>query len=322
MEKSILLFIDGTPKVNLVVEKTGNVGDLKRYIKNIYGDYDPSTATFLLNDDRKLDVLDTDKYDHLTFEPVWESMSDPKIFIENKETKEKKEKQRQFIERRRERIKIGNENVIKDFNIQVLSQEEISSILSARVKTEKKNVKVLLLCVSADEMKIVDNVTNTAKFLFPSAEKIEFFVANPEKYENLGPSRGKNRKMWIDRDHYFQLSFGKEKYSNLVVSGEQQFSKNKRYPEFERMVESGPYDIIMYVHCPIFGSRNIKLLGKEVKLEGEQLNLITDSDSILLIKPFLSHIPRYVILALKEIGFELIGATQYANSAGIFMKGV
>lgn len=200
---------------------------------------------------------------------------------------------------------LNNESIIKEFDIKIISGSELAKNIAEKKTKLSPKVKVLLLCVSYDEASVVDEVTDITKFLITESRSIEFFVANPESYGEARP--GPDRKVWIDREHYFEVLFGGS-------------DDEKLYPDLRRMNELGPFDIVMYVHCPIFNRANVELLGKKVSLESKQLNMITDKNSVLVIKPFLDNIPRFAILALKEMGFELVGANKHYGTIGVFMK--
>lgn len=103
MERSILLIVDTIPKINLVVEKRTKIREIKEMLKNYLNDKTKNKITFFVNSKAQVDVFDTDKYDQMNLESVWEIMNNPRIEIHNSvitlppikiKSPEKKEKKR------------------------------------------------------------------------------------------------------------------------------------------------------------------------------------------------------------------------------------
>jgi hypothetical protein len=193
-----------------------------------------------------------------------------------------------------------------------LSQEDVSQLIALRRAAfhvpQSDNIKVLLVCVSYDENHIRQTCINIVQFLNnPNLIiPIEFFCINPEAY---GPPRGK-REIWIDREHYFQAPFGEN------INPEQ-------YPDIVKMFQNGPYDLIIYAHCPIYSKLNPGGVGRDLATEGQELNAIMKADSILVIYPFES-LPLQVTLGFRSIGIDLIGITHgqrlRIRELGLYMK--
>jgi hypothetical protein len=211
-----------------------------------------------------------------------------------------------------EEQKIENEKNIRELGVKTLSQEDVSQIIAMRRAAfhvpQSDNIKVLLVCVSYDENHIRQTCLNIVQFLNnPNLIiPIEFFCINPEAY---GPPRGK-REIWIDREHYFQAPFGEN------INPEQ-------YPGIVKMFQNGPYDLIIYAHCPIYGRRDPGGVGRDLVTEGQELNAIMKADSILVIYPF-DSLPFQTTLGFRSIGIDLIGITHgqrlRIRELGLYMK--
>lgn len=220
---------------------------------------------------------------------------------------------------RREKLKLENEKSISELGVKTLSQNDIIQIITQRRATfqipKSPKMKVLLVCVSYDEDHIRQNCIDIVRYLGPSVSEfgqgeIEFFCVNPETY---GPARG-NRQIWIDREHYFQMPFGD------TINPNQQ-------TDYDRLIQNGPYDVIIYAHCPIFSIFSTGGVGRDITIEGQELNAIMRPDSSLVVYPF-DNVPVGATLSFKSIGIDLIGKTDFTMrrtaatvpTIGIYMK--
>lgn len=210
------------------------------------------------------------------------------------------------IQRRKQR-EIESREAAVELNIKTLSQEEVISIIDERRDrfhlTREDTLKALLVCVSHDEDMAEQPCIDIIDYVNPDEPEIEFFVINPDPY---GPPR-QLHNIWVDRDHYFQLPFG-----DVVDQND--------HPDYHRLLEAGPFDFIIYMHCAIYGKRREFGVGLDVEEEGKLLNTLMKPDSVLVIKPF-HHIPKFAILAFQKMGMETIGQIK-TNwlSLGMLMK--
>lgn len=209
----------------------------------------------------------------------------------------------------KERRELENQATVKELGIETIQQNTALELISRRRYNfnlpEPLTAKVLLVCVSFDQNRIRQKCIDiVSHFNTGATNNIEFFVVNPEIYGN--PREG--RRIWIDREHYFELPFG------TAVN-------QLQYPDYDRLIKNGPYDFIIYVNCPIYGNRQLKGVSKDLESEGKLLNLLMREDSVLVIDPF-DRAPRFTILALKAVGIDLIGIVESKTlKLGMFMKG-
>lgn len=124
MEKNILLSVDGVPKVNFLVERKTRIKDIKQILK-LYIKSPQAKIYFFVNSKNKMDVFDTEKYDSVNLESVWNVMNQSYIEIINTKNKlvnvlSPVEKEKQFT---------GNKDV--DYKIlQMLDDKELGKICS------------------------------------------------------------------------------------------------------------------------------------------------------------------------------------------------
>lgn len=80
MEKNILIKLNDEPKEYLTVKKTTNIKSIKAFLKK----YNYDLIYFYINDDTETKVFDTNRYDMLILESVWNKMKNPVICLSTK----------------------------------------------------------------------------------------------------------------------------------------------------------------------------------------------------------------------------------------------
>lgn len=238
----------------------------------------------------------------------------PKLASEFRGRRENDEILRAGYAARLEQYKLDYEKGLIELGVQSISQKEIIDMLYQRSQDfqipKSSTTKVLLVCVSYDEIRIRKLCINIVRNFKPDTNiEIEFYCVNPEKY---GPSRI-NHQIWIDRDHYFEMPFGEK-----VDPSE--------HPDIDRLIQSGPYDFIIYAHCPIYSeARKQRGTGRDINIEGQELNSIMRPDSVLVIYPF-DKIPVQTSLAFKSVGIDIVGKMDLVDvgdtfkSIGVYIK--
>jgi hypothetical protein len=186
------------------------------------------------------------------------------------------------------------------------------------IRNSLTKVKVLLLCVSADETDAKPFSIKIIKYFRPDLinDQIEFFVVNPEPYIQERTGKFSNRMIWIDREHYIGIPFGDPKYDD------------------SELINNGPYDYIIYKNCSIYGQTFdiIGLNGRDLTKELEQLHRITTRNSVIIVSPFRSgksnigkdieeRLPINIVRLFKSLGFGMIGKSDdIPRHIAIFMR--
>ena len=189
--------------------------------------------------------------------------------------------------------------------IQDLSQADVIQMIARKGYRMSNSLKALLVCVSYDEDRIRQTCIDIVRYLNPNLRiPVEFFCVNPELYR----SAREGHQIWIDRAHYFQVSFG-----NPVDPRE--------HADLDRLMRNGPYDFVIYAGCPIYSNPDVGYnVGSDMNTEGQQLNAIMRSDSVLVIYPF-NRIPVYATLRLRSVGIDLVGRSTELFEVGNELSG-
>ena len=81
MEKIILVIVDNVPTLNIAVRKEETIGTLKELLRNSVKDYNSYKIEMFLNPTAELKVWDTNMYDNLTLQSVWNSMENSSLVL-------------------------------------------------------------------------------------------------------------------------------------------------------------------------------------------------------------------------------------------------
>ena len=81
MEKLILVYLDKIPIFNLEVSKNSIIGKIKKFLIDKYPGYE---IKMYVNSSNELKVFETNKYDDINFESIFDKLDKPKIFLKKK----------------------------------------------------------------------------------------------------------------------------------------------------------------------------------------------------------------------------------------------
>ena len=83
MEKLFTIYFDTVPKFNIPLCGNTKVKNLKRYFEENFSNY---AIRLFINSKQEIEVFDTDKYDDMRFESVWDKVTNGKIYLNRKFT--------------------------------------------------------------------------------------------------------------------------------------------------------------------------------------------------------------------------------------------
>ena len=81
MEKIILVIVDNVPTLNIAIKKEETIGSLKELLHNSISNYSSYKIEMFLHPTAELKVWDTNMYDNLTLQSVWQSMENSSIVL-------------------------------------------------------------------------------------------------------------------------------------------------------------------------------------------------------------------------------------------------